>query len=579
MKLAEALQILRRPVLNPEPPLRVYLACGFTPLHLQTFLGAHLRLLCDDREVNVEVGLYGDCLGNLERLPLESVDMVVAVVEWPDLDSRLGLRQVSGWYADEANDILNHLSAQGRRLYEALLTLVRAKPVALALMTLPLPPIFPLPSWQAGPLELQMEQQLSEWRTQLAQLPHLRLISRQSLDMRSPPAERRDVRAELVNGFPYRLAHAATLAELLARLVHAPTPKKGLITDLDNTLWSGILGEEGPENVSWDLDHRSQMHALYQRMLSSLSQRGVLVAAASKNDPALVQQVFQREDLLLRPEQLFPLEVHWAPKSQSVSRILRAWNIAADCVVFVDDSPLELAEVKNAFPEMECLLFPSKDEQAVQELLVRLQDSYGKAHLTDEDRLRLQSLRQGQTLSSIDQQSPAYDAFLRTAEAEITLEFAGEASDTRIFELVNKTNQFNLNGKRYTESEWQARLRVSGAFLLVVSYRDKFGPLGKIAVLGGHREQDMVSVDLWVLSCRAFSRRIEHRCLEQLFRVFEVPTIILQYQPTSRNGPLQEFLAEYTQAPPASPTLLDRQTFQRYCPTLYHNVRVIMHEC
>jgi HAD superfamily phosphatase (TIGR01681 family) len=143
----------------------------------------------------------------------------------------------------------------------------------------------------------------------------------------SPAGQRRDLKSDLNVGFPYSLAHADAVALALSRLLCPPVPKKGLITDLDDTLWSGIVGEVGPQGVHWDLDRHSHIHALYQSLLTSLSDSGVLLAVASKNDPDIVHKAFEREDLLLERERIFPMEVHWNAKSTSVSRILIVrWN-------------------------------------------------------------------------------------------------------------------------------------------------------------------------------------------------------------------------------------------------------------
>ena len=146
---------------------------------------------------------------------------------------------------------------------------------------------------------------------------------------------------------------------MLADLIQPRPAKKGLITDLDDTLWRGLLGEEGVAGISWDLDRHSHIHALYQQTLRALAESGVLIAVASKNDPALVTEALARRDLLLPKDCLFPIEVNWKAKSQSVYRILEAWNINADAVVFVDDSPIELAEVQSLFPAIKCLRFPA----------------------------------------------------------------------------------------------------------------------------------------------------------------------------------------------------------------------------
>ena len=145
-----------------------------------------------------------------------------------------------------------------------------------------------------------------------------------------------------------------------------------------------LVGEIGPGRVSWEAGHH-QLHAIYQRFLAALAEEGVLIGVASKNDPALVREVFERDDLLLRPERIFPIEVHWGAKSASVERILRTWNIAADSVVFVDDSPMELAEVAAAHPGIETALFPKDDYAQAHAMLLRLRDLFGKPRISGED--------------------------------------------------------------------------------------------------------------------------------------------------------------------------------------------------
>ena len=264
----------------------------------------------------------------------------------------------------------------------------------------------------------------------------------------APLRERLDVKSELLSGFPYKLGHASALASLLACLTRMPAPKKGLITDLDDTLWRGILGEVGIDGISWDLDHHSQMHAFYQRLLGALSTEGVLLAVASKNEPSLVQKAFNRKDLALSANSVFPMEVSWGPKSESVARILKTWNVGPDSVVFVDDSPLELAEVKASHPEIECIQFPTKDSAAIYELVFRLRDLFGKGSISQEDAIRLESIRRSHAgIPVYEAAKAAPTGFLEQLEADISFNFCKSPLDPRALELVNKTNQFNLNGK------------------------------------------------------------------------------------------------------------------------------------
>ena len=574
MKLIEALNILRQTPSGEAASLNVALVCGCTPLHLKTFLAAHLQLLFPGRQVVVQTGLYGDTLGSLERLSKIQLEGIAVILEWSDLDPRLGIRRLGGWGPKDLTDIVSTAQARLAQFEKAVSVAAENVRLVICPPTLPLPPVSYLPSWQSGAFDWQLRQCLARFATLADQSANVKLVNPQLLDQRSPPGDRLDVQSELMSGFPYRLAHASTVAQLLARLLRPPTPKKGLITDLDDTLWRGIVGEVGREGISWDLDHHSHVHGLYQQLLRSLAEAGVLVAVASKNDPALVEEAFARDDLVLTKQHVFPMAIHWGPKSESVGRILRAWNVGADSVVFVDDSPTELAEVKAAHGDVECLLFPAQDDRAVYGLLEQLRDLFGKERISEEDGLRLESLRQAAALpEEIWKQGAGREDFLAQADAELTVTFAKEPLDARALELVNKTNQFNLNGKGYTESSWRAHLRTPELFLAVVAYKDKYGPLGKIAVLTGCRQGQRLLVDTWVMSCRAFARRIEHRCLELLFEKFRVEEVLFDLQVTPRNRPLCEFFAELSDGPPGPGLQLSKKTFIQKCPRLFHRVK------
>lgn len=572
MKLLEALEALEESLPAESPRLDVQLACGFTPLHFLTFLRAHLRRACPGHNVEITPGLFGDLAGNLENIEKTAADAVVAMIEWPDLDPRLGIRALGGWAPGQLDDMARGVRNQAERLGEALEGAASRKSVALSLPTLPIPPAAFAPGWQLSSFESEVRASVAEVACRIAGVPGVRVISPQRLDRVSPPSARWDLRSELATGFPYSLSHADALAGLVARAVRAAPPKKGLITDLDDTFWAGILGEVGVENIAWDLDHHAQRHGLYQQLLASMSEAGVLIGAASKNAPALVDEAFRRLRPMLPRERIFPMEINWGPKSESVARILNAWNVGAESVVFVDDSALELAEVKAAHPLIECRLFPREDDTAAYQLLEDLRDLFGKQALSEEDAIRLDSIRSAQV--SVRPGAPsAPERFLQDAEGKLTVRFANDASDPRPLELINKTNQFNLNGRRHTEASWKRYLAEPDAFLAVASYKDKYGPLGKIAVMAGRRKGGEIAIDHWVMSCRAFSRRIEHACLLLLFQRFGVDQAALDFVPTPRNGPARDFFASLTGTAPQERFLLERLQVVEKCPPVYLDIQ------
>lgn len=570
MRLSEALQVVGQPA--GERQRHIQLLCGFEPLHLATFVKAYLRLRFPGDTVCVHTGLYGDLEGNIKRAGHCSAEGAITVVEWSDLDQRLGFRNSGGWAAQTLDDIVAQAEERCLRIEAHLATLAQAMPLTVVAPTLLFPPVTHLSPAQTSTFELRLNAILTGFLGRVCERGGIKLLSASTLAMRSPQAARHDIKMDLLAGFPYTLTHTDALAQLSVSCLFPAAPKKGLITDLDQTLWKGILGDAGVDGVSWSLEGKSQAHALYQQVLASLADSGVLVAIASKNDPQLVEAALQRLDILVKPTQIFPIEASWGVKSDAIGRILKAWNIGADSVVFVDDSPMELAEVSEKYPGIDCLQFPSDDPAGILALLQQLRTSFGKQDIREEDRLRLQSLR---AVAKLDQERPAAEVssdFLARLEAKVTFEASG--ADPRAFDLVNKTNQFNLNGARYTEAEWKSRTHRPGAFLTTVSYEDRFGPLGRIAVVGGYMEGDRCVVDIWVMSCRAFSRQIEFQSLRQLFAKSGASVIRILFRPTERNGPLQTFLGHFLSPDSIGEGELDLQltVFEESCPPLFHEV-------
>jgi FkbH-like protein len=581
MKLAEALKIVQS--VPPEAPaLPVALLCGFTPLHLETFLRAELCNLFPSRSPQTHTGLFDDLVGNIERVT--GVSAAVVVIEWPDLDPRLGLRRTGGWEPSQLQDILRQANRGCELLQKSITTAARNFPVVVCFPTLPLPPVAFTPLARASEFTLELRSRVALLSAALSHIPGVRIVDPQRLDALSS-SRRLDVNSDLSAGFPYTLAYASALAQVLAELVLNRQPKKGLITDLDDTLWRGILGEVGVQGVSWDLDHHSQIHALYQQLLHSLAASGTLIAVASKNDHALVAEAFAAREPILRASDVFPFEVHWRAKSQSVTRILSAWNISADDIVCVDDSPMDLAEIKAAHPGAECLLFPRDNPQAAYESLERLRDLFGKDKISEEDGLRAASLRANAELQHERNTSSPETAedFVRHIEGKLTLSSQKEPFDSRALELVNKTNQFNLNGRRFEEAEWKNWLSTPDSVLVTVSYRDKYGPLGKIVVIagellkvstsnGGSSRKRKLSIRTWVMSCRAFSRLIEYECLRWLFTTLDVEELEFDFLPTVRNTPMQNFLQRALNAPAQPHCRLSRAQFMQNCPASIHSI-------
>lgn len=567
MKLGEALNLVRSIPIDADP-IDIYLACGFTPLHFKTLLAAEIWQAFHKR-AEIQSGLYGDLPGSLQKASQSATDFVVCVLEWSDLDPRLGLRSLGGWLPALFPDILENARGRMLEVEHSIAEISACLPVALSTPTLPLPPISFTSNEQVGSFELELRVCIVSSAARLSRLANVKVVNVSQPCGRSEGAARFDAKSELVTGFPYSLPHAAMMAAMLARLISDRPPKKGLITDLDETLWKGIAGELGPDGIGWTLNQDAQIHGIYQQFLAALAGAGILIGAASKNDADIVNAAFARTDLILTKDHLFPIEASWEPKSRSVARILDAWNIGADSVILVDDSPAELAEVAAVHPELECLQFPTHDWNAAYRLLEQLRDRFGKARLLDEDFLRAESVSRSKGDAS--RLPLTRKDLLDDANPELSVQYCDSGLDSRALELINKTNQFNLNGKRHSHSSLSCYLQTDGGFIMIVSYKDKYGPLGKIAVVCGFCRANVLHIGTWVMSCRAFSRRIECWCLQELFDHFDAGQATFDFQPTQRNAPLREFLADLLGEPPSPGCKLARADFQARCSRVGHS--------
>jgi FkbH-like protein len=516
---------------------RVGLACSFTPLHLQTFLHACLINSRPDTAFTIETGLFGDLPGTLQTFAESGLDACFVVIEWPDLDPRLSPRSPAGVVLDDLADTSRQRIA---RLADQIATLSVSSDVVVSLPATSLPATVTARSGQLSPAEAAVRADVAALAARLSAVPNVRVLAPGN------GVDAHDLRNDLRSGLPYVPRFSSGLARSAVAVLFPPAAKKGLVTDLDDTLWRGLVGEVGADALTWDLDSGSQVHAMYQQLLADLARRGVLLAVASKNDPEVAAAGLARADLHVDQSRFFPVEVSWHPKSQAVARILEAWNIGAGDVVFVDDSPMELGEVQEAFPDITVLQFEGGSPDSVSRLLADLRDLFWRdGAATEEDALRLDSLRARSALEDARSGNQDEDAFLRSLSAEIVIDTGGGWREPRARELVQKTNQFNLNGLRRDEAEWQRLAERPGAVMATIAYTDKFGPLGTVSALTGVVSGNRLTVDTWVLSCRAFSRAIEFHVLDELARAYDVGEIAFEYAPTDRNHMVGELLASF----------------------------------
>ena len=314
--------------------------------------------------------------------------------------------------------------------------------------------------------------------------------------------------------------------------------KKCLVLDFDNTLWGGVIGEVGVNGIELGPDSsRGKAFLDFQLTIKDLVSRGVLIAGCTKNEKQTALSGLSHPNSILRPEDFAVIEASWDPKPVAIKRIIETLNIGSRSLVFVDDSKIEVHAVKTEFPEIESVVLDSKFPEKYSSMV--LQPRYFESiKLTKEDisRKGTQASPRVKKLQSVS----TYDhvQMLRDLNAVATIGRPSVDQLDRVTQLVNKTNQFNLNGIRRTPSEIKRLAQDIDSCLLIGEFKDDLTNYGVVTVIGGQFVGDYFRVDVWVMSCRTFDRYLEHAMIlalrdEMSTRSIEV--LNLEFKRTARN--------------------------------------------
>lgn len=316
---------------------------------------------------------------------------------------------------------------------------------------------------------------------------------------------------------------------------------KVLVTDLDNVLWAGLAAEDGADGIRCSSEGLGFRHFLYQGLLAKLKASGVILAAVSRNDLDVARAPIVAGKTLLAENDFVEILASYEPKSVHIRRLAESLNLGLDAFVFVDDNPVELAEVGTALSQVKCLQFPAHDDQLTL-FLRELAVLFARRTISNEDRQRTEMYRRRLEVSKL---SPIAGAgadltdFLAKLRMELTIFDRSAGDRERAIQLINKTNQFNLNGRRMTDDE-VAGILATGGRLYTARLDDRTGSQGEILACLIDGQRRMVS---FVLSCRVFQRQVEYAFICWLVRRLG-NELKLAYAATERNTPMREFLKE-----------------------------------
>ncbi len=314
-------------------------------------------------------------------------------------------------------------------------------------------------------------------------------------------------------------------------------PIKVIVVDCDNTLWRGVCAEQGPQGVEVTPSHRA-----LQAWLVAQVDAGRLVCLASRNEPADVDAVFaQNAGMLLRPEHVVARRIGWQPKSESVRALADELRLGLDSVVFIDDNPVECAEVQARCAGVQVLQLP--DEAGIAPWLDHLWTLEPVARTDTLARTR--QYREEGERAALRATSGDFQAFLDALELQVRIAPPGDDEWERVAELSRRTNQFNLAPQPRTAAHFRALAPT--ALCLAVHVADRLGDYGLTGVLVCEAGARSLRVDAWMLSCRVLGRGVEHRVLAGLGDVATTAgcdDIVFAFERSARNAPALSFLED-----------------------------------
>lgn len=320
--------------------------------------------------------------------------------------------------------------------------------------------------------------------------------------------------------------------------------KKCLVLDLDNTLWGGILGEDGPEHLKIGGDYPGKAFLLFQQQILELQKRGIILAVCSKNNEADVWEFIDNSrDQVLKKEHIAAWRINWNDKAGNIAELAKELNIGLDSMVFLDDQPAERELVKTMLPEVTVPDFPAAP-YLLPVFFKNLQEQYFNIYQASaEDLRKTEQYKQNAERREFQQQFTNIDEFIKSLEIETTIRMNDDADIPRIAQMSQKTNQFNLTGKRYTDLELKEIIESNGN-VFSLSVKDKFGDSGLTGAAVVSLVGNDAHIDNLFLSCRILGRKIENTFVKQILLSLKeesLENVTAAYNKTPKNQLVENF--------------------------------------
>ena len=322
--------------------------------------------------------------------------------------------------------------------------------------------------------------------------------------------------------------------------------KKCLVLDLDNTLWGGVLGEDGIDGISLGGDYPGKAFYYWQKALQQLERNGVILAVCSKNNEDDVIEAWQSHpNMVLRHKDFSAQRINWQDKATNLQELAQELNIGLDSMVFVDDNPAERELVRQLLPQVVVPDFPEKPYQLM-DFFRSLVDNYFRVYtVTDEDRAKTDQYRANALRTAEQARFVDLESYLYSLDMQLDVIPADEHNISRIAQMTQKTNQFNLTTRRYSVEDIRQRLD-NGWIIYCLSVSDRFGDSGITAVIFLELvdQQATVNIDSLLLSCRILGKGIEEAFVKTIFNLLRLDGyrhMVATYLPTAKNAQTADF--------------------------------------
>ena len=335
-----------------------------------------------------------------------------------------------------------------------------------------------------------------------------------------------------------------TLAHNVANIIKSifGKNKKGMVLDLDNTLWGGIIGDDGVDNIKLGPEEsEGQAYIEFQSYLKAHKQLGVILNVNSKNEYENAIAGLEHPNSLLRPEEFVCIKANWEPKDINFTQIASDLNLLPESLVFIDDNPAERAIVTAQLPGV---VAPELDRP---ENYIKRIDGAGffeVTNLSKDDLKRNEMYQENIKRAKLEASYESYTDYLLSLEMRAAIRPFESIYFARIAQLTNKSNQFNLTTRRYTQSEIEQLAESAEYVTLYGKLEDKFGDNGVVSVVIGRLDGETCHIDLWIMSCRVLKRDMEYAMMDTLVKILRergVKQIIGYYYPTAKNKMVQNF--------------------------------------